>query len=183
MAAGSRNRRRAILLVGGMLLSVSWAEAQMGTGPGGMGPSGPFPPPAIGARGGLDWDERNWSLGGQARFILPFLPVLECIPSGDVFFLEERKQWQINIDAALQILPFAYTGGGLAVAFDSLPTSSGPTVETGYNLFIGFNIPARTLPVIPFAEARWTMINRFVQPFRTVVGVNVPLGRQPDRRR
>ena len=159
-----------------MLVIGGGAEAQRGGRTMGRGPGGPMPPPAIGARVGLDLDERNWSVGGQARFSLPFLPSLEWLPSGDVFFLEGQKQWQINLDAAIQLLPYAYGGAGFAFARDSLPTSSGPTTETGYNLFIGINAPTLRLPIMPFAEARWTIINRFVRPFRVVAGVNIPLG-------
>jgi hypothetical protein len=115
--------------------------------------------------------------------MLPFLPAVEWLPSGDVFFLEDQKQWQLNLDAAIQLFPIVYAGAGFAIARDSLPTSSGPTTETGYNLFVGLNISAAGLPIMPFAEARWTMINRFVRPFRLVAGLNVPLGGRPIRRR
>jgi len=117
------------------------------------------------------------------RFELPFLPGLEMVPSGDLLLDDTKDEWQLNLDAALQVLPFAYLGAGFAVANDSLPTSSGPTMETGYNIFVGFNIPMLRLPIVPFAEARRTTINRFVQPFRAVVGLSVVLGRPEGRRR
>ena len=181
MAAKRRVRCYSASVVSVLLLIVGNAtEAQRGPRPGG---AGVVLPPAVGARVGLDLDERNWSVGGQARFMLPFLPGLEWLPSADVFFLEERKEWQINIDAAIQLLPIAYAGAGWTIARDSLPTSSGPTTETGYNLFIGLNFPSLRLPIMPFAEARWTMINQLVRPFRIVAGVSVPLGERPTRRR
>ena len=166
-----------------LLLIVTGAEAQRGTRPGGGGPIGSVTPPAIGARVGLDWDDRILSVGGQARFMLPFLPDLEFMPSADVFLLDEQNEWQLNLDAALQLFPIVYGGAGLAIARDSLPTSSGPSMETGYNLFLGLNVPSLRFPIKPFAEARWTMINRFVNPFRIVAGLSVPLGGRPDRRR
>ena len=166
-----------------LMLIVTGAEAQRGLRPAGGGPIGPVTPPAIGARVGLDFDEGAMSVGGQARFMLPFLPGLELMPSADVFFLDEKNEWQLNLDAALQLLPILYGGAGLAVARDSLPTSSGPSIETGYNLFLGLNVPSSRFPIKPFAEARWTIINRFVQPFRIVAGLSVRLGGQPARRR
>ena len=165
-----------------LLLCVGGAEAQRGR-PVSGGSGGETTPPAIGVRVGLDWDDRDWSVGGQVKLMLPFMTGLEWVPSADVFFKDGQKEWQINLDAAIQVLPFAYGGAGFAIARDSLPTSSGPSTETGYNLFIGLNPPALSLPIMPFAEARWTMINRFVRPFRIVAGLSVTLGKRPSRRR
>ena len=184
MAVEKRTRCGTVGIVGLLLLLLcAGAEAQRGGRPAGRGAGGEQTPPAVGARVGWDWDESNWSVGGQARFMLPFLPGLEFLPSGDVFFLEGQKQWQLNLDAAIQLFPIVYAGAGFAVARDSLPTSGGPTTETGYNVFAGLNGPALDLPIVPFVEARWTLINRFVRPFRIVAGLNVPLGGEPDRRR
>jgi hypothetical protein len=183
MAVKNRRGCGALGMAGALLLLVvGGAEAQRGRSVGGD-PGGQMQPPAVGARVGLDWNEKNWSVGGQVRFMLPGLPGLEWSPSGDVFFLDGQKEWQINLDAAIQLLPIVYAGAGFAIARDSLPTSSGPSTETGYNLFFGFNAPALRLPIIPFAEARWTMINRFVRPFRIVAGLNIPLGERSTRRR
>ncbi|MFC1639430.1 hypothetical protein ACFL3B_01545 [Gemmatimonadota bacterium] len=180
MAVENRIRCASACIVGALLLlSAGGADAQRGLPAGG----GPTQPLAIGARAGFDWDERNWSVGGQVRLMLPSVPGLEFLPSADVYFLDGQKQWQINVDAAIQLFPIAYAGAGLAIARDSLPTSSGPTIENGYNLFIGINAPALRLPIMPFAEARWTTINRLVRPFRVVAGLNVPLGRRLTRRR
>ena len=180
MATKNRLRYASAGIISGlMLLMVGGLDAQRGRTRGGD----PTQPLAIGARAGFDLDDRNWSVGGQARLMLPFLPAIEWMPSGDVFFLDGQKEWQINLDVAIQLLPFAYGGGGLAIARDSLPTSAGPSTETGYNVFFGFNAPALRLPVMPFAEARWTMINRLVHPFRIVAGLNVPLGERPAGRR
>jgi hypothetical protein len=138
---------------------------------------------AVGPRVGGDWDERIWSVGGQARISLPFLPGLQVSPSADVFLLDEQNEWQINLDVVLQLLPIIYGGAGLVVARDSLPTSDGPSTETGYNLFLGLRLPTMSFPVKPFAEVRWTEINRLVRPRRVVVGVDVLLSGQPYRRR
>lgn len=146
-------------------------------------PRQPLPPPSIGARGGFDWDEDVWSIGGFLRFSLPMLPGIQIQPSGDVFLLDGRREWQVNADALIRLAAFAYGGAGFVVAYDSLPTSSGPTTETGYNLFIGVDIPRFMLPIKPFAEARWTYINRRVSPFRTVAGISIPLGVRGSRRR
>ena len=158
-------------------------HAQRAQRPGGRGSGGITPPPALGARVGLDMDDRVWSIGGQVRFTPPFLPGLEIMPSGDVFLRGEQNEWQLNLDAVLQLLPIIYGGAGLAITRDSLPTSEGPSTETGYNLFLGLSVPSLRFPIKPFAEARWTTINRFVRPFRIVMGLNVPLGGSPGRSR
>jgi hypothetical protein len=138
---------------------------------------------ALGPRVGGDWDEKVWSIGGQARISLPFLPGLQVVPSADVFLLEEQNEWQVNLDGVFQLFPFIYGGAGLAVAKDSLPNSDGPTTEMGYNLFLGLSVPALRFPLRPFAEVRWTEINRLVRPRRVVVGLDILLsGRHYLRR-
>ncbi len=167
----------AALICALLILSVGDAEAQ-------RRPSfGRSVAVALGPRVGGDWDDKTWSVGGQARVSLPFLPGLQVVPSADVFLLDDENEWQVNLDAVLQLLPFIYGGAGLAVAKDSLPTSEGPTTETGYNLFLGLTIPALRLPLRPFAEVRLTEINRLVNPWRVVVGFDILLsGRHYMRR-
>ena len=138
---------------------------------------------AVGSRVGYDFEQDHWSIGGQARFSLPFLPSLQFSPSADTYLVDGPSEWQANFDVVLQVLPFAYVGGGLAVARDSLPTSAGPTTETGYNLFIGLTDPALRFPVRPFAELRRTEINVLVRPYRIVVGLDLSLVGQLYRRR
>ena len=70
-------------------------------------------------------------------------------------------------------MPVIYGGAGLAVARDSLPTSAGPSTEMGYNLFLGLALPSLRFPVRPFAEVRWTEINRLVRPRRVAIGFDV----------
>jgi hypothetical protein len=104
-------------------------------------------------------------------------------PSADVFLLDDKNEWQVNLDVVMQLLPIMYGGAGFAVARDSLPTSAGPTTETGYNLFLGLTLPSLRFPVRPFAEVRWTQINRLVRPRRVVAGFNLSLTGEPGRRR
>jgi len=180
MAAKRWIQTCSVVLVSVLLLTLNVVglEAQLlRQRPSGRG-SGSSPPKlAFGARVGRDFREDVWTAGAQMRFELPVLPGLEMLPSGDLLLDDNNDEWQLNLDAALQVLPFAYMGAGFAIANDSLPTSSGPTMETGYNMFVGFNIPMLRLPIAPFAEARWTTINRLVRPFRAVVGLNAVLGR------
>jgi hypothetical protein len=138
---------------------------------------------ALGPRVGGDWDDKVWSVGGQARISLPFLPGLQVSPSADVFLLEEENEWQVNLDVALRLLPVVYGGAGFAVARTTLPTNDDPSTETGYNLFLGLTLPNLRFPVRPFAEVRWTEINRLVRPRRVVVGFDLSLGGQLYRRR
>jgi len=151
-------------------------QAQMGPSP-----DGQFAV-AFGPRVGGDYDEKIWSIGGQARISLPFLPGPQISPSADVFLLDGQNEWQANLDVVLQLFPIVYGGAGLAVARDSLPTSDGPSTEMGYNLFLGATTPALRFPVKPFVEVRWTEINRLVSPRRVVVGFNLSLTGDPYRR-
>lgn len=128
---------------------------------------------SFGARAGWDSDEDVMSVGGHARIGLPAIPGLLVSPSADVFLFDGSLQWQVNVDAVLQLFPFIYGGAGFAIARDSLPTTSSTSIETGYNYFLGLSVPRYRFPIKPFAEVRWTEINRFVNPRRYVLGINV----------
>lgn len=130
---------------------------------------------AFGARAGWDSDEDVMSVGGHVRIGLQSLPGLLLAPSADVYLFDGSSQWQANLDVALQLFPFIYGGGGLAIARDSLPTATGTSLQTGYNYFLGLSVPPYDFPIKPFAEVRWTAINRFVNPRRLVFGINVVL--------
>ncbi len=178
MADQPRPNWHSAMLLGMLLLLLgSGLEAQRGPGS-----SGEFAV-AIGPRVGGDVDEKAWSFGGQARIALPQLPGFQVAPSADVFFLDGQNEWQINLDVVLQLFPIVYGGAGLAIAQDSLPTSTGPSIETGYNLFLGVTTPPLPFPVRPFVEGRWTDINRVVRPWRVVFGLDLLLRGEPYRRR
>lgn len=182
MSGGRTTRFAGVALAGLLVLNASEILAQ--GDPFGRGrPSIPIPPPTIGLRGGFDTDVEEWSVGGHIRFMLPFLPGPELLPSGDAFFGDEDTAWQVNLDAVIPLLPLIYAGGGLAVLHDSLLGKPTPSTETGYNLLVGFQAPFLPIPLIPFAEARWTSLNRILRRFRLVAGLNVPLGGRARARR
>ncbi len=168
--------RSASAVLAGLLLSAGALAGQ-------TGPPRPQPPPAIGVRGGFDTYADEWSIGGQIRFTVPSFPGPEAVPSGDIFLSDENTGWQFNLDAVIPFLPLIYAGGGLAIARDSLPGSAAPRTETGYNLLVGLQAPVLPIPIMPFAEARWTFLNRVWRPFRLVVGLNVLLGGRQRRSR
>ena len=170
----------------GMLLAVHLVSASTATaqfGPGGVGGPVFSPPPAIGVRVGRDFDADVWSVGGQLRFSLPFLPGMELTPSGDVFLPDDGADWQLNLDVVLRPgrVSLFYAGGGVAVMRDDFFVPNVSRTEIGYNLLIGLQIPVRRAPLRPFVEARWTFIEGF-DPFRLVAGVNVLLRGRPGRR-
>lgn len=169
------------MLLAAHLVSASTATAQFG--PGGSGGRIFSPPPAIGVRAGRDFDADVWSLGGQIRFSLPFLPGIELIPSGDVFLPDGGADWQLNLDGVLRPgrVSLIYAGGGVAVMRDDFFVPNVRRTEVGYNLLIGLQIPLRRVPLRPFVEARWTFIE-VIDPFRLVTGVNLPLRGRPGRR-
>jgi hypothetical protein len=138
---------------------------------------------ALGPRVGVDWDDKIWSVGAQMRMMLPSVPGVVFSPSADVYFLDGDDEWQVNLDVVLQLLPIIYGGAGLAIAKDSLPTSAGPTTETGFNLILGLTLPSLRFPVRPFVEGRWTEINALVKPRRVVLGFDLSLTGQLFRRR
>lgn len=131
--------------------------------------------PAMGVRSGYDFEGEAWSLGGQAR--LPFARRLELIPSGDAFFDTDHTEWQLNADLAVRLGPRGSLYGGAGLAAVNRPEEPGDEAETrlGTNLFVGLQLPGVVLPVRPFAEARWTLVDG-ESPFRLAFGANVRLG-------
>ncbi|NIO29528.1 MAG: hypothetical protein GTO29_13355 [Candidatus Latescibacteria bacterium] len=134
----------------------------------------------LGVRGGYDFEIDKWSAGGH--MIVPLGPrgMLELIPSGDVFFLDDEMDWQVNLDAAFRggRLGFRgpiYMGGGIAIFRRDLKGSGGEDTETGFNLLAGLRLPMRRWMAKPFLEARWTFVAD-EQFFRLVFGFNLPLG-------
>ena len=147
----------------------------------------PTPPPAVGVRGGYDFDAAAWSIGGQAS--IPFARRLAFMPSGDAFFGDDRTDWQLNADLALRLgrAGFLYAGGGLALLNRVHEDDVDAEAETkaGANVFAGLQTPGLRLHFRPFVEARWTLVDDD-SPFRLAFGANVRLGgpsRPAPRRR
>jgi hypothetical protein len=122
-------------------------------------------PIQVGLRGGRDFENHAWSLGGQVA--LPVRRTLELRPSGDLFFPRgEGMGWQVNGDAAIHLGQGGglYAGGGIAFAHrDDSDT------KTGYNLFFGLSTAEASQRWKGFAEFRWTFVND-ESPFRLALG-------------
>ncbi|MGH7525342.1 MAG: hypothetical protein ACREMX_01405 [Gemmatimonadales bacterium] len=122
-------------------------------------------PVQVGLRGGRDFENHAWSLGGQIQ--VPMGRNLELRPSGDVFFPREGSDgWQLNGDGAIRLGQGGglYAGGGIAlVHLDDSDT------ETGYNLFFGLSTAPPLSRWKPFLEFRWTFVND-TSPFRLALG-------------
>jgi len=132
------------------------------------------PVPMVGIRSGYDFEGEAWSLGGQVR--LPVGRRLELIPSGEALFDSERTDWQSNADLALRLglRGGLYAGAGLAVSSRADDADGDSNAQLGTNLFVGFQARGRLLPVRPFVEARWTLVDGD-SPFRLAFGANLPL--------
>ena len=116
-------------------------------------------PIEAGLRGGRDFENHAWSLGGLAR--MPVGTTIELRPSGDVFFPKDGKTgWQANGDAAIPFGPGGTVYGGGGIAFVHL---NGDKTRTGYNLFFGLiPRPARgryqAVPRVPLDLRRTTPV-------------------------
>jgi len=132
----------------------------------------PGPVFTAGVRGGRDFEDHAWSLGGQVGIRLQ--DRVEVRPSGDWFFGDRTPfRWQLNGDATITFGPgrSIYAGGGAAFV-KVIPLDK---VKTGYNGFFGLNFAPPSARTRPFAEFRWTWVND-TSPFRAVVGVSYRLG-------
>ena len=121
-------------------------------------------PLEAGPRIGRDFENKAWSVGGQAAALVG--RNLELRPSGDLFFpRDEGMGWQLNGDAAIRFGNGGlYAGGGIAVV---KPDDS--DTETGYNLFFGLSTAAPNEPTKGFLEFRWTFLDD-TSPFRLALG-------------
>jgi hypothetical protein len=124
----------------------------------------------LGVRGGYEFDADALVLGIQAR---SYRPVVSMSPSFDVYFLNGRRAWQINLDALFSYDPLGVFGGaGIAVG-NRDPLDS--VTRTDWSLFAGLHLPVR-LRIRPFAEARWSFLG-FGHPFQLVGGLEFAVGR------
>jgi hypothetical protein len=131
----------------------------------------------IGIRTGYDFDSEDWALGAQARF--PLTAVIEFIPSGDFYLVENGTSFQVNADLAFPLAPrgalYGGAGAGFFVRDPGLPGVETRT-EFGLNLLAGLE-PGRLRGsrIRWFVEARWYVIEGN-NPFRLAAGINFPLG-------
>ena len=123
--------------------------------------SGPL---QVGPRIGRDFENKAWSIGGQAA--VPVGRNLDLRPSGDLFFpRDEGMGWQLNGDAAIRFGDGGlYAGGGIAFVH---PDDS--DTETGYNLFFGLSTVPPAQQTKGFIEFRWTFVDD-TSPFRLALG-------------
>ena len=125
-----------------------------------------------GVRGGRDFENHAWSLGGQVGLRLQ--DRFEIRPSGDWFFGDRTPfRWQLNADGTVTFGPgrSLYAGGGAAF----VKVRPLDKVKTGYNIFFGLSFARPQARSRPFAEFRWTWVND-TSPFRLVVGYSYRLG-------
>ena len=133
-------------------------------------------PVEFGVRAGYDFDESAGFAGTQVR--VPLIPQLSLVPSADVFFDDSRTEWQLNADllAKPRALGGLYGGTGVAFASRDRLFRTDDEVDVGYNLFLGIDAD-RVLDtrLRPFAEARWSRAGDDFDPFRLMLGFNVPI--------
>ncbi len=122
-------------------------------------------PIQVGLRGGRDFENHAWSIGGQVQ--LPLRQNLELRPSADLFFPKGGKTgWQANGDAAIRLGQGGGLYAGAGIAFAHL---NGGNTKRGYNLFFGLGTAPPDQRIKPFVEFRWTFVND-TSPFRLALG-------------
>lgn len=124
----------------------------------------------VGLRGGYDFKADALVIGIQTR---SYGPLVSLSPSFDVYFLNDRRAWQVNLDALFSYDRLGVFGGaGLSVG-NRYPLDT--VTRTDWSVFGGLHLPMR-LPVRPFAEARWTFLGSG-HPFQLVGGLEFAVGR------
>ncbi|HKJ92730.1 MAG TPA: hypothetical protein VJ957_06155 [Longimicrobiales bacterium] len=121
---------------------------------------------ALGLRAGYEFNADAFAVGIQTR---SYGPPISLSPSFDVYFLNGRRAWQINLDALFSYDPLAvFAGAGIAVG-NRNPLDS--VTRTDWSLFAGLHFPMR-IRIRPFAEARWTFLGNG-QPFQLMGGLEL----------
>jgi len=135
--------------------------------------------PEIGMRAGWDFDADNWSLGGQARLPLGTSGFFGLVPSGDAFFGDDGRNWQLNGDLTVSG-PGGVIYGGAGVAMVNLDRiGDGTTTQGGFNVLLGLSAPSGPMLLRPFAEGRMTFVNGD-RPFHVIAGFNIALPGRND---
>jgi hypothetical protein len=110
-------------------------------------------PVGLQATGGWFTDSDDFFLGAGARMGAGTLTV---IPNAEWLFVSSGKQYTLNVDGTMSVLPLAaatgYLGAGLGWLF-SEPDGGERTSETVINLIAGAGINA--IPLKPFAQFKW----------------------------
>jgi len=180
MTPTRRATHRAAVLTAALALTATPALAQRQR-PTGQPPPAGWQPAEIGARFGYDTNSNGSLLGGHAR--IPVVPsgIVEIMPSAEVTFLNQTKDYQYSVEAVLVRggpSGGAYVGGGLGRRSLVLGPGGRETRST-WSIVAG----VRGLGLVPFLntqlELRWIYVADVAfNPQTLAFGVNLPLWRR-----
>jgi hypothetical protein len=176
--------RLVVALIAALALLSSSAEAQVRRGR--AQPVTPrWAPVAVGIRAGWQQDliGNGSVLGGELRIPVLRSGMVEVVPSADVVWLPNTKDWQYNADVLF--VPQGPRGGvflGAGVGWRNSPYGGAPNArdlrETyfGYNLLVGGRTTIGPLQLA--AALRWTFLRGSeYSPNTLTLGLSYPLWR------
>jgi len=133
-----------------------------------IAPAASAAPIGLQATGGWYTDNSDFFLGAGARFGLGTITV---IPNAEYVFVQDAKQWTLNVDGTMSVLPLGvasvYVGAGIGwMTVD--PDHGSSSTDTVFNLIGGAGLNA--LPLKPFGQLKYSIKNG-KDPIQFAVGV------------
>ncbi len=179
---GIRERYRSGILLLTLLGLVTpfGLEAQVRRGRAAAPDHPPWTPISIGPRAGYDQKARGQVLGAQIHLPIMRNGRIELVPSADIVFLANARDYQYNLDLVYVTggrRGGLYGGGGVGYR-DTVPDATAADPRStifGYSLVLGVR-SGITGPFETQIEIRWIFLEELdFRPVPLTLGINFPL--------
>ena len=120
------------------------------------------------ATGGWFTDSNDFFLGAGARVGAGTITV---IPNAEYVFVDQGKQWTLNVDGTMSVLPLGVASGyvGAGIGWMTVDPDKGDSkTDTVFNLIAGAGL--NTFPLKPFGQFKYS-IKDGDDPLQFAVGV------------
>jgi len=155
ISTGRRLRLAAVVALGLIIASSIASSASAG-------------PVGLQATGGWYTDNGDLFLGAGARVGFGSITV---IPNAEYVFVNDAKEWTLNVDGTMSILPLGVASGyvGAGIGWMTVdPDRGDSSTDTVFNLIAGAGLNA--LPLKPFGQFKYS-IKDGNDPLQFAVGV------------
>ena len=125
-------------------------------------------PVGLQATGGWYTDSNDFFLGAGARVGAGTITV---IPNAEYVFVDQGKQWTLNVDGTMSVLPLGVASGyvGAGIGWMTVDPDKGDSkTDTVFNLIAGAGL--NTFPLKPFGQFKYS-IKDGDDPLQFAVGV------------
>ena len=133
-----------------------------------LAPAASAGPVGLQATGGWYTDSNDFFLGAGARVGAGTITV---IPNAEYVFVDNAKQWTLNVDGTMSVLPLGVASGyvGAGIGWMTVDPDQGDSkTDTVFNLIAGAGL--NTFPLKPFGQFKYS-IKDGDDPLQFAVGV------------